>query len=257
MSEALPQGIRARVVEEVQANLEALERRDISYLVDRLSTRDHWRILEHFIDDVSFFDIETAGLEYDDPVTVIACWHRGRIQTFVEHENLDEFLDLLDEVTLLSSFNGSTFDVPRILDAFHIPELPCPHLDLRWLCYHRDLRGGLKEISYRLKLNRPDDLRHVNGETAIRWWARWEHFQDRQARADLLRYCAADVILLVVLAEELIGRSSRRHDSIWSQLPQGSQSARPDIAQQDGPFQLDGAFGEASPRKLRGRKYAG
>ena len=40
----------------------------------------------------------TSGLEMDSLITVIACWHQGRLHTFVEHENLDDFLDLLDDI---------------------------------------------------------------------------------------------------------------------------------------------------------------
>ena len=254
-SEELASGIRAPIIDEALRCQSALEKNDIGYFVDKLATKDRWRILSHFLHDVSFFDIETAGLEYDDPITMIACWHAGEVHTFVEHENLDDFLNLLDDVKLLSSFNGSTFDVPRVLDAFHIPALPCPHLDLRWLCYHQQLRGGLKEIAYRLNIRRPTDLQHVTGEQAIRLWARWEHFQDAAAREELIRYCAADVLLLVVLAEKLVGRETLS-STIWSKLPGGDapKSRQPAVVD-DTPANN---FGDASPRVLRGwRSRAG
>ena len=132
---------------------------------------------------------------------------------------LTTFLDLLDDVTLLSSFNGSTFDVPRVLDAFHIPSLPCPHLDLRWLCFHRELRGGLKEIAARMRIRRPDELRQADGELAIRLWKRWEHFQDTAARELLLRYAASDVLLLVALADRLLDRNQVSLPELWEKLP--------------------------------------
>ena len=99
---------------ECQRSLAALQARDLWYLVDRFVAEDKWRILNHFIQEATFFDIETEGLEFEAPVTVIGCWHRGQLRTFMEGENLDAFLDLLDDATLLVSFNGSSFDVPRI-----------------------------------------------------------------------------------------------------------------------------------------------
>jgi len=254
-TDELSPGIRGPIVEESQRCINALAARDITYFVDNLATKDRWRILAQFLDCVSYFDIETAGLEYDDPITMIACWHKGEVHTFVENENLDDFLDLLDDVTLLSSFNGSTFDVPRVLDTFHIPQLPCPHLDLRWLCYHQELRGGLKEITLRLNIHRPIDLQDANGEMAIRFWQRWIHFQDQQARADLIRYCASDVVLLLILARELVGSNDRSEsfdaDAIWAKLPTTIRSVATPVQSPEATSPSP-SFGGASPKRLRG-----
>lgn len=249
---ALPRKWIEPAIAECQRSTEALQSNAIDYFVERLHPKDRWRILNHYLDQVSYFDIETDGLEYDARVTTIACWHRGQVHLFVENENLDDFLDLLDEVVLLSSFNGSTFDVPRVLDTFHIPQLPCPHLDLRWLCFHQDLRGGLKDVVARMRIPRPDHLRTANGELAIRLWKRWEHFQDAEARELLLQYAASDVLLLVALADRLLERHEISLPELWSKLPPRSQAAAKQM-----PPQLDSpavGFGPGSPRKLRGRR---
>ena len=65
----LSTGIRDAVVEETQRCLAALESQDIAYFVANLAPKDQWRILAHYIDEVSFFDIETAGLERNDPIS--------------------------------------------------------------------------------------------------------------------------------------------------------------------------------------------
>ena len=163
----IPAGWRSDLVAESRRCALALDTGDVRYFVDRFAPQDRWRILAHFFEQTSFFDIETMGLHYDAPITVIVCWHRGQFWNFVEHENLDGFLDLLDDVTLLASFNGGSFDVPRVLDAFHVPELPCAHLDLRWACYHQGRTGGLKEIANAMGITRPPDLRDVDGEYAV------------------------------------------------------------------------------------------
>lgn len=215
----VPSTLRPALVDECDRCLQALSVGDIHYLVERLAPTDKWRILAHLLEQTSYFDIETQGLECDAPITVIACWHKGQLHNFVEHENLDEFLTLLDDVTLLASFNGSSFDVPRVLDNFHIPRLPCPHLDLRWLCYHQGLRGSLKRITARLGIDRPSDLEATDGALAIHLWHAWVAKQDLAAREHLLRYCAADVLLLVMLAQKLVDRSIISHDDLWAQLP--------------------------------------
>lgn len=249
--EQFPIGRSTSLIEECQRCLEALESKDIRYFVERLAPIDKWRIVSEYLDDTSFFDIETMGLEHNSPITVIACWHRGEVKTFVEHENLDDFLHLLDEVTLLASFNGSSFDVPRVLDTFHIPDLPCPHLDLRWPCYHKGFKGSLKNITARLGFSRPADLEYADGELAIHLWNRWTLDRDQAARELLLRYCASDVVLLVMLAHKIAERAIASPAALWEQLPSASQAEAPSAATAvPRPF-FASAFGQASPSKLR------
>jgi hypothetical protein len=215
----IPESFRAIVVSECCRCIEAMQARDVRYFVDRLLPQDKWRVLSHYFDDASFFDIETTGLDYDAQITVIVCWHQGTLHTFVEGENLDDFLDLLDEITLLVSFNGSSFDVPRVLDAFHIPQLPCPHLDLRWVSYHQNWIGSLKDIADRLDVPRPADLQDVDGAMAVLWWDEWQHSQDQSSLQRLIRYCSADVLLLVALAHHLAGQDCPPTSQLWSALP--------------------------------------
>ena len=192
--------LKQELIEEVERSYESLRNRDIHYLSRSFVSQDQWRILGHFFDSATFFDIETSGLSYYDSITVIVCYHKGQLHYFVEHENLDDFVGLLEDVTLLVSFNGSSFDVPRVLDAFRIPELPCPHIDMRWLCYHGQYKGGLKAIASAMNIHRPEDLGNIDGADALDLWERWTRFDDADARSLLIRYCCADVILLMLVA---------------------------------------------------------
>ncbi len=223
--DALPASLRKSLIDECRRLIAEFEQDRIDTFVRCFHPKDKWRILHHYLDRASFFDIETTGLSFEDTITVIVCWHRGELHSFVEHENLDEFLELLDDVDLLVSFNGNMFDVPRVLDAFHIPELPCPHLDLRWIAHHQQLRGSLKSLTCRLGIERPHDLRDVDGAQAVHWWWSWKLGGDEQARADLLRYCAADVLLMLPLAEQLSQRSHFDTENLWSQLADHSAEA--------------------------------
>ncbi len=256
----LPTTLRQPLLSSLHENVEALEKRDVAFFADRLAGEDRWRILSEFLDETSYFDIETFGLEHDAPITTIVAWHKGEVHTFVEHENLDQFLELLEDVTLMASFNGASFDVPRVLDTFHIPSLGCPHIDLRWLSFHQGLRGGLKEITARSGIRRPNDLANADGEMAITLWSRWIHFQDQAARQQLIRYCAADVILLVFLAKILADRPDYQTDSIWDQLPSvpeengGSPKLAIDTVLNDAPKESNSPYGEGSPRRLRARR---
>ncbi len=213
------------LVDEVQRSQEALQNGDIKYLSTVFSSRDYWRILGRFFDCATFFDIETSGLSYTDYVTVISCFHKGKMTSFVENENLDDFVEFLDQVDLLVSFNGASFDVPRILDTFHLPELPCGHIDMRWLCYHCNYTGGLKCIADELGILRPSDLSQVDGAEAVELWNRWHFGRERHARSLLVRYCCADVLLLVAIAARALtdkgyALTTGVTDDFWSLLPE-------------------------------------
>ena len=213
-----------RIVKEVKRCENALAREDLPLLLDALATSDHWRILAHGFEKATFFDIETSGLGQDSYITVISCYHRERLEIFIKDVNLTGFLELLDDVDLLISFNGAAFDVPRVEQAFHIPALPCPHLDLRWVCYHEGLTGSLKSIETGQGITRPKALIGMDGEEAVRLWACWEEDGDKSALDKLIRYAAADVLALKVIAARLL---ERRHcpvafepaRDIWRLLP--------------------------------------
>lgn len=249
----IPESLRSSLLMEAEQSLTALRRDDLQFFVNEFSPQDRWRILAAYFERTSFFDIETSGLEIDAAVTVIVCWHQGQLHTFVEHENLDEFLDLLDDVTLLASFNGASFDVPRVLDAFHIPQLPCPHLDLRWTCYHAGLNGSLKSIARTLHIDRPADIVDTDGEVAVQLWSAWHTRQDAAARQHLVRYCSADVVMLILLGQHLADVQNYEASELWSQLPESIGEPCP-AASVSSRSLVANLFGQASPSKLRTRR---
>lgn len=219
----LGDGGRARLREEIEQCDRAIAERNLRYLVGAFVGSDQWRILGHFFPAASYFDIETSGLDIDSHVTVISCYHRDRIYNFVHGENMDGFLDLLEEVELLVSFNGASFDVPQILRLYHIPDLPCAHIDLRWLSYHASMPGGLKSIEKRMGINRPHDLMGVDGEEAVWLWQLWEDQGMENARDRLLRYCSADSVSLKLLSAKLLSLNDVHvecppAEEVWSQL---------------------------------------
>ena len=219
----LPSGQRQLLLQHVKEAANALSRGDLTYLTKALAPQDQWRILQHAFDKAAYFDIETTGLGPDSLITVIACLHQNQLHTFVQGENLDDFLDLLDEIELLVSFNGASFDVPQVERGFHIAGIPCAHVDLRWVCYHEKMTGGLKSIEHRLGIQRPQDLHGVDGEEAVWLWEDWIRAHDREARERLLRYCAADVLSLQLLAARILSEKQCNvccpaPDDLWSLL---------------------------------------
>ena len=203
-----PQSVSQGLAESAQESLNALYERDLNYFIERLNCANRWRLLHDFWKDCTYLDIETSGLDYDAVITVISCWNGESLKIFVNGENLDDFPDYVLNVPLLVTFNGSTFDLPVIRRHFNLPELPVPHVDMRWICRRCDLTGGLKPIEHKLHLKRPDDLVGTDGNEAIMLWEQWSNLHDESAKRKLIRYCAADTIALQHVTARILAEQS-------------------------------------------------
>ena len=202
----LPVGasIRNQLLLTLQKSQNALKQTDIGYFVENFPIREHWRILGDFFDQTTFFDIETSGLSsYSNFVTVITAYHRGKLYTFVYKENLDEFLDLVGESDLLVAFNGNSFDIPFLENSFNIPELGCPYIDLRWICYHEGFTGGLKQIEKGMDITRPKEVDNVSGEEAVSLFYQWQK-GNSEAKNKLIAYCQVDTLAAYLVAIQLL-----------------------------------------------------
>jgi uncharacterized protein YprB with RNaseH-like and TPR domain len=247
---------RARLSDAVARCEAAVQADDIAFLVEHFKSADRWRVLAAYFERATFFDIETSGLDLGSRITLIACLHRGRLHRFVQGESLDGFLVLLDEVELLVSFNGASFDVPRVEEGFHIPACPCPHVDLRWLCYHAELRGGLKAIEREMGIERPDDLATIDGEQAEWLWTLWEQDRDLRARITLERYCGADVLALKLVAARLLAAHAcsvmcESQHELWGLLPPPEPVEPPKPAPPPVVFPASAPAGSPQERRLR------
>lgn len=219
----------AKLIAALEAGENALANRHLSHLTQNLHNADHWRILADFLDDATFLDIETSGDELQPEITLIIAKHRGRLHIFTAEQNLDQFLHLLDDITFWVTFNGISFDVPQLENHFHIPLRDIAHVDLRWTCYHAQLRGGLKEIERAIGLVRPADLIGVDGAEAAWLWQRWKLTGNPKLLQKLTRYCAADVIGLELLSRWLIARHTNTPvpEFHWHDLPPAEHIAAP------------------------------
>lgn len=202
---------------------QAWDAADIGFFARGLCGPDLWRVLAAYGERAAFVDIETDGLGAGARITVIACLWKGRLYTYVRDENLEEFPELLRHFELMVTYNGTGFDVPMIVRGFHIPELPCSHVDLRRVCHHAGRHGGLKSVEAQLGLRRPPDLAGVDGAQAAAMWQRWKQHASRPDRDLLVRYCAADAVALRGVAGALLRAYGCRPampegDSIWDEL---------------------------------------
>ena len=140
---------------------------------------------------------------YNNFVTVITAYHQGKLFTFVYKNNLDDFLDLVSKSTLLVAFNGNSFDIPFLENNFNIPELGCPYIDLRWICYHEGYTGGLKQIEKQMAIPRPTKIDNVSGDEAVSLFYQWQK-GDIEARDRLIAYCQVDTLASYLVAIQLL-----------------------------------------------------
>ena len=163
-----------------------------------LPSNQHWRIFPEFRDKVAFLDIETTGLgSYGDYITTIALYDGATIRHYVHGQNIDDFVDDIEQYSLIVTYNGKCFDVPFIERQFGI-RLGHAHIDLRFVLKSLGYSGGLKSCEKQLGLDR-DELDGIDGYFAVVLWAEYMQNQNESALQTLLAYNVQDVLTLETL----------------------------------------------------------
>ena len=161
-----------KVRTQVHQAMMALEAGMADWFLNRLRPPDTVRILPHFINTAGYLDIETTGLTKDDHITTVTLSHNGRCQCYVYGLNLDKLLQNLSGISLLVTYNGTNFDLPRIRKAFHI-DINIPHLDLRPCLEAIGYRGGLKRCEELMGIERTRD-ESLMGIDAVELWKQYK-----------------------------------------------------------------------------------
>jgi uncharacterized protein YprB with RNaseH-like and TPR domain len=66
-------------------------------------------------------DIETTGLDRQyNSITTIALYDGHEIKTYVHGQNLDDFIEDIQQYKVIVSYNGKSFDIPFIENFFKI-----------------------------------------------------------------------------------------------------------------------------------------
>ncbi len=166
---------------------QALQQGDSSYFPGKLPQKEMWRLYDSFRDECCFLDIET---DVWGKITVVGVSNYYQTWTFVQSANLDRggIEQLLSRFKILITFNGSSFDVPKLKKQLRV-EVRMPHIDLKPLCVNLGLKGGLKEVERILNLKRPAHL-------LLDPIACWENFLvtgDREQLDLLIGYNTEDI----------------------------------------------------------------
>ncbi|MEN8261949.1 MAG: ribonuclease H-like domain-containing protein [Nitrospirota bacterium] len=156
----------------------------------------------------AYLDIETTGLSpLYNKLTVVGIYRENSIDGEVTQMAGDEIsssglLRAMKNVTRLYTYNGSRFDLPFIKAKLNVDlKECCPHEDLMYACWKKNLKGGLKSVERQLGIER--ELTDIDGWMAVQLWYDYQNNGDKTALARLLKYNEEDIVNLRVLRERL------------------------------------------------------
>jgi len=188
----------AEVSRHAAESLERLAAGDVRYFSDHLPSREHWRLFPEFRHCVAYVDIETTGLGAPgDYITTIALYDGRSVRHYVRGHNLEGFADDVRRYDVIVTYNGKTFDVPWLRQAFGIP-MDQAHVDLRYVLHSLGYKGGLKGCERQLGLER-GELEGIDGYFAVLLWRDFQRSADPRALETLLAYNVQDVLNLETL----------------------------------------------------------
>jgi hypothetical protein len=203
---------------DISSAIHHLQNGQSRYFARCLKSRDHWRLFEAFKAQTVYLDIETTGLPPPDgDVTVVGLFGHGRMTTLLQGDSLseDRLNQELSRYSLIVTFFGSVFDIPYLRAKFPGLILDQPHFDLCFAAKRLGLLGGLKHIESQAGIERPADLKGLDGWDAVRLWQAWRC--GKAGALDLLlRYNESDTRNLQPLAELIYGRLRSHYRPITS-----------------------------------------
>lgn len=201
----LPGQARMEIRNVLKLSREALQANNPTFFASRMKTGESWRLYKEFRSHTAFIDIETEGLSPEARITTIALYDGKRVRTYINGQNLDTFPDDIQNYSILVSYNGKVFDIPRIERHFG-QKLPHAQIDLRYILPRLGLSGGLKKCEKMIGLDRKA-LDTINGLYAVYLWRLYEQTGNEDMLETLLAYNVEDTINL----ERLLIHAWNRH----------------------------------------------
>ena len=179
-------------IEESRRHLEGC---NPSYFSKLLPANQRWRLFPEFRETTAYLDIETTGFDrYYNTITTIALYDGRSTKTYVQGQNLDDFIEDIQKYKVIVSYNGKSFDVPFLEHYFNI-RLAQAHIDLRYVLSSLGFRGGLKGCERQMGMDR-GDLKDIDGFFAVLLWEEYQRTGDQKTLDTLLAYNIQDTINL-------------------------------------------------------------
>ncbi|MCK4590033.1 MAG: ribonuclease H-like domain-containing protein [Nanoarchaeota archaeon] len=174
-----------------------LHSENADYFVGKLPKKEMWRLYNWFKDSVLFLDIE---IDSYGEVIIIGMSDGYDSKLMVKGVNMDKdiFVNELSKYKLLITFNGRSFDIPKIEKTFGI-KVDKAHIDLKPLCVNLGWKGGLKEVENILGIERPPHLRG----NPVDLWRAFHASGDEEYLDLLIAYNEEDVVNLKAVVERV------------------------------------------------------
>jgi len=220
------------IISYTHESLENLANNNSRYFSDLLIGNEHWRFFPDFRNTTAYIDIETTGLSsYGFEITTIALYDGKTIRYYIQGQNLDDFIDDINNYNVIVTYNGKTFDVPFIEGQFRV-NLNHAHIDLRYVLKSLGYTGGLKMCEKALGLDR-GELDGVDGYFAVLLWLDYQQNNNEKALETLLAYNIQDVVnleTLMVIAYNMKIEDTPFYQTNELQLPQAPEILfKPDL----------------------------
>lgn len=190
------------------------------YFVRHLPVNQYWRLFPHFRDTIAYLDIETTGLEnWCNEITTIALYDGKMVHTYVNGQNLDDFIEDIQKYQIIVTYNGRCFDVPFIEQFFRI-KLDQVHIDLRFILKSLGFSGGLKGCERQLGIDR-GELSDMDGFYAVVLWETYKRTGHQKSLEMLIEYNSMDARNLETLMEMAYERKVMEAGVQVSSVPSG------------------------------------
>jgi uncharacterized protein YprB with RNaseH-like and TPR domain len=190
----------ASISQELEESSKQLANGNPHYFVQHLPVNQYWRLFPHFRDTIAYLDIETTGLEnWCNEITTIALYDGHTVHTYVNGQNLNDFISDIQQYKIIVSYNGRCFDVPFIERYFRI-KLDQVHIDLRFVLKSLGFSGGLKGCERQLGIDR-GELSDVDGYYAVVLWETYKRTGHKKSLETLIEYNSMDARNLETLME--------------------------------------------------------
>ena len=178
---------------------------DPRFFSQHLKTADTWRLFPHFRDSTAYLDIETTGLGEEAEITTIALYDGIDVTTYVNGQNLDDFIIDIERFKVIITYNGISFDIPFI-ERYFRTKLDHAQIDLRYILARLGYRGGLKGCEKQMGISR-GTLDGIDGSFAVVLWREYERHRNQAALETLLAYNIEDTVNLERLMVEAYNRN--------------------------------------------------
>ncbi len=194
---------RERLIAIIRNAEAASENFNSKFFQSMLPPSEYWRLYKQFRSNTVFLDIESTGLSvYYDKITAVGAYANGEMKFFLRGVNLNELPEFLRKFSIIVTFNGKLFDIPFIKKEFPEIKVPPIHIDLRFALRSIGVKGKLKDVEKRLRLERPEEIKDISGRSSILLWNDFLDGNDRTL-GDYLLYNSYDCINLQKLMDFL------------------------------------------------------